>query len=165
MTEAIDGLLNGVQLQFSQSRKDFVENLTSKAPSVLNYSMSLDSGISCLDASLLSPLVTTTKDYDEEEEVHVFKLGHQFRKLVKQLADNRVSFINVYVHVHVCLVIHVHVCLVMYGHVHVCLVIHVHVHVCLDVHVHVCLVMHGHVHVCLVIHVHVHVCLVIYVHV
>ena len=28
-TEAIDGLLNGVQLQFSQSRKDFVENLTS----------------------------------------------------------------------------------------------------------------------------------------
>ena len=28
-TEAIDGLLNGVQLQFSQSRKDFVENITS----------------------------------------------------------------------------------------------------------------------------------------
>ena len=28
-TEAIDGLLNGVQLQFSQSRNDFVENITS----------------------------------------------------------------------------------------------------------------------------------------
>ena len=28
-TEAIDGLLNGVQLQFSQSWKDFVENITS----------------------------------------------------------------------------------------------------------------------------------------
>ena len=148
-----------------------------KPPLSVSLNYGIDNGINYLDYSAYSenslidnsPLLTkATKGYastylavilddgdnnEGEEKFHAFKLGHQFRKLVKQLADNRVSILNVYVHVHVCLVIHVHVCLVMHGHVHVCLVIHVHV----------CLVIHVHVHVCLVVHVHV--CLVVYVHV